>query len=342
MSETNPKKRGGYVGLLAPFAVVLLALAAWTVWWLVVAHRVETESDAKVKELGKAGYTVVWRERHVSGWPFRTFVQFEDVRIDAPGGASLSAPEVAAEAETYALGKWVVAAPKGLIWTRGKSEGAVKIDAVAIRASLDHLDSFPGDIRFEMRRPVFTPQPGSQPFPLASAEYIDFNMLPKANDAGAGAFIVVVQGAKAQPASQLGSIIGDQPFLARWEGSLEHLDRAKASSWKKAVGAWTRADGDITDNHAEFVQGDAAVEASSPAMTVSSDGRLSGDVTLDLRRSGKVLDRAMTQSLGADNASGFAGSVLRGLASQSKVVVTFDGKDTRFAGQHLAGAPKIF
>ncbi len=123
---------------------------------------------------------------------------------------------------------------------------------------------------------------------------------------------------------------------------LEHLDRAHASSWSKAVGAWTRADGDITDSHAEFVQGDAAIEASSPALTVSSDGRLSGDVTLDLRRAGKVLDRALTSSIGQENASGLAGSVLRGIASQSKVVVTFDGKDTRFAGQRLAAAPKIF
>ena len=38
-------------------------------------------------------------------------------------------------------------------------------------------------------------------------------------------------------------------------------------------------------------------------MTVTSDGRLSGDVTLDLRRAGKVLDRALTRSIGADNCS---------------------------------------
>jgi hypothetical protein len=353
MSEKQPKKRGGYLGLFAPFAVVALALAGWTVWWFVVAHGIETGVDDRVKALGRAGYTVVWRDRSISGWPFRTFVQFHDVRVDAPGGASVSAPELAAEAETFQLGKWVIAAPQGVVWTRGKTEGVVKIDAQAIRASVDRLDIFPGDLRLELRKPVFTPManpdanmtvasPPPQPFPLASAEYIDFNMLPKANDAGAGAFIVVFQGARAQPASQLGSIIGDQPFLARWEGVLEHLDRAKASSWKKAVSVWTRNDGDITDGHAEFVQGDAAIEASSPAMTVSSDGRLSGDVTLDLRRAGKVLDRAMTQSIGADNAAGFAGSVLKGIASQSKVVVTFDGKDTRFAGQRLAAAPKIF
>ena len=342
MSDKKPSKRGGYLGLFAPFAVVLLALAAWTVWWFVVAHKIETETDREVQALGKAGYTVAWRQRTISGWPFRTFVKFDGVYIAAPGGAAMGAQELAAEAETFQLGKWVIAAPKGLWWTRSKTEGTVKIDALAIRASVDHLDTFPGDVRVELRQPVFTPQPGAQPFPLASAQYIDFNLMPKANDAGAGAFLVVFDGAKATPASQLGSIIGDQPFLARWEGALEHLDRAKGGSWKGAVGAWTRADGDITDSHAEFVQGDAAVEAASPALTVSTDGRLSGDVTLDLRRANKVLDRALNSSMGQANASGFAGSVLRGIASQTKVVVTFDGKDTRFAGQRLAAASKIF
>ena len=338
----EPRKPSASLGLLAPLAVVLLALAAWTVWWFVVAHRIEAGVDDRVKQLGRSGYTVAWRQRSITGWPFRTFVEFEDLRVDAPGGASVTAPELAAEAETFQIGKWVIAAPKGLTWMRSKTEGAVKIDALAIRASASQFDIFPPDLRVELRKPVFTPEPGAQPFPLASAEYIDVNLLPKANDAGAGAFIVVFDGAKATPASQLGSIIGDQPFLARWEGAFEHLDHAKGSSWSKAVGAWTRGDGDITDSHAEFVQGDAAIEASSPALTVSTDGRLSGDVTLDLRRAGRVLDRAMTGSMGQANASGFAGSVLRGIASQSKVVVTFDGKDTRFAGQRLAAAPKIF
>ena len=56
----------------------------------------------------------------------------------------MSAPELGAEAESYQLGKWVIAAPKGLIWTRGKTEGgAVKIDALAIRASASQFNTFP-------------------------------------------------------------------------------------------------------------------------------------------------------------------------------------------------------
>jgi hypothetical protein len=342
MSDKKTPKRGGYLGLFWPFALVILALAAWTVWWFVVAHKIETGVDQRVAELGRSGYTVAWRTRSVTGWPFRTFVEFDDVRIDAPGGASVTAPELAAEAETFQLGKWVIVAPKGLVWTRGKTEGAVKIDAQAIRASVSQFSTFPPDLRVELNQPVFTPQPGAQPFPLASAQDIDFNLLPKAGDANAGAFILAVEGAKANPSSQLGSIIGDQPFLARWEGVLEHLDHAHGSSWPKAVETWTRANGDITGSHAEFVQGDAAVEASSPALTVTADGRLSGDVTLDLRRANKVLDRALTSAGVEGTTATLAASVLRLISTQSKVVVTFDGKDTRFAGQRLAAAPKIF
>ena len=343
MSEQKPKKRGGYLGLFWPFALVLLALGAWSVWWFVVAHRIETGVDDQVKQLSRSGYTVAWRTRTVSGWPFRTYVEFDDVRIDAPGGAGVTTPELDAEAETLQLGKWVIGAPKGLVWTRGKTEGAVKIDAPVILASVSQFDTFPPDLRVQLDHPTFTPLPGAQPFPLASAEYIKFNLLPKAGDAGAGAFVVVAGGAKANPSGQLGAIIGDQPFLARWEGVLEHLDHAHASSsWTKAVEAWTRADGDITNSHAEFVQGDAAIEALSPALTVTGDGRLSGDVTLDLRRANKVLDRALTSTGVEGTSATLAASVLRLIASQSKVVVTFDGKDTRFAGQRLAAAPKIF
>src|SRR5215469_823250 len=105
MADPKPEKpRGrGYLGLIAPFAVVLLALAAWTVWWFVAANRIDARIDDTVRDLGRAGYKVTWRERSLTGWPFRSFVQFHDFRIQAPGGASLSAPELAAEANTYAL-----------------------------------------------------------------------------------------------------------------------------------------------------------------------------------------------------------------------------------------------
>jgi hypothetical protein len=347
MSDPKPRRRGGYLGLFLPFILVLLALGGWTVWWFMVAHEVETRMDKQAAELGRSGYAVSWRDREINGWPFRTNVDLKDVQVKTPSGAVLSAPELGGEAETYAIGKWVIAAPQGVVWTRATG-GAVKIDGQAIRASISGADHFPPNIAIELRKPVFTPTSGADPFPLASAEIIDAYLRPKAGDPGAGEFLFRIEGGKGRPGGMLDSLAQGQAFLIRWEGAIEHLDRAKPHAWPRMVRGWTDAGGDISSNHAEFVAGDTSLEAASPVLTISSDGRLAGDVDLKVKAGPKFVPAVGLLCHGwsstANVCSGTTFIVLPDGAGavSANLKLNLDGKDTRIAGQRLAGAPKIF
>src|SRR3569832_1435234 len=105
--EAPPRRRRrGLLGLFLPFLLVAVALGGWTWWWFQVAHGVEQGIDKGAGELRQAGYTVSWKSRSVSGWPFRTFVQFEDARVVAPSGHALFAPTLPAEANTYDPTHW--------------------------------------------------------------------------------------------------------------------------------------------------------------------------------------------------------------------------------------------
>lgn len=101
-------------------------VGGWTWWWFQVAHQVEKGVDWGAADLRAAGYKVSWKTRSVSGWPFRTFVKFEDARIVAPSGHALFAPRFQAEANTYAIDHWIAAAPQGAVFTRA-DKGTVNI-----------------------------------------------------------------------------------------------------------------------------------------------------------------------------------------------------------------------
>jgi hypothetical protein len=350
MSDAPKPRRHGYLGLFAPITILVLVLAliAWTVWWFVVADRIQKGVDDEVRQLRRAGYTVMWSERDVSGWPFETFVRFQAFRIVTPAGAGVSAPELDADAETFVLGKWVIAAPRGMMIERAQG-GAVKIDATAIRASVSHFDMTPPLISVQLWKPLFTPVANGRPFPLASANSVEFHTWAKPNDAGAGAFRFVVDGGRGQAGGVLDLLSGGQPFLLRWDGVAEHLDRARAGSWPQAVHRWTDAGGDVTANDVLFVAGETRVEATSPALTVSSEGRLVGDVNLTL--TGNTVIAAVTGACRAWNVSGLnycnRGNGLEVVPdapgeARGAFKLTFDGKDARFEGQRISGAPKIF
>src|ERR1043166_6670490 len=97
----HPRKRSGLFGLFWPFLLLLVALGGWTWWWFQVAHGVEQGIDKSAASLRQAGYKISWKQRSVSGWPFRTFVRFQDFRVSAPSGHAFFAPKLDAEANTY-------------------------------------------------------------------------------------------------------------------------------------------------------------------------------------------------------------------------------------------------
>ncbi|RZJ28289.1 MAG: DUF2125 domain-containing protein [Brevundimonas sp.] len=58
-------------GIIGPFLLVGIILAAWTGWWFYLVQQVETRLDAQVVALRQDGWTVRHGEVRTTGWPFR-------------------------------------------------------------------------------------------------------------------------------------------------------------------------------------------------------------------------------------------------------------------------------
>lgn len=278
-APTAQPKRQGYLGLILPFGLFAVALAAWSVWWFTAAHRVEAATDLQAAQLKRAGWQVNWSSRQVSGWPFRTFVGFDQFRAVGPNGQGIETPRLEAEAETYDIGRWIIAAPRGLTLLRG-DKGAVRITGQAIRASITHLNQNPPQVAVELRSPTFTPLEGSAPYPLLSADIVDFYLRKKAGSADDGEFLFRVLAGRVPDGSALSQIAGSKPFTGEIEGGLTRLDRLKGRDWPSAVKTWTRSGGSITALQAEIQTGSFQAKGGSQGLSIGPDGRLRGDLSL--------------------------------------------------------------
>lgn len=342
-SSDRPGKRSGRAGLLLPFILVLLALGGWSVWWFMVAQRVEQGVDRSAAELRQAGYQVAWSRRSVEGWPFRTFVRFRDFSIQAPSGHALAAPRLEAEANTYALGRWVAAAPQGVVLTRAE-KGRVRITGEAIRASLSGLDQTPPRLVLELRKPVFTALPGADPFPLASAQLIDLHVRPGAGS-GTGDFLFRVEGGAPRPDGMLDWIGSGQPFSTRWEGSATGLARFSGASWTQAARGWSAGGGILTNVRGRAAAGTASAEAASLRLWAGSDGRLRGSVDLTVTggpESLLAMGRAQAVDPAGAGAAAAATAVAGGLDGTARIRLDFTAEGAKIGPVRLTGSPRIY
>jgi hypothetical protein len=336
-SDVKPVRRRS---LYLPFLLVAMALAAWTVWWFILADQIEKQSDRVAAQMRTAGYKVSFAERSITGWPFRAFVQFRDVQIIAPSGHGFSAPRLAAEAEAYAIDKWVIAAPEGLVLSRG-FKGKTRVEAFAIRGSVSAGGSVP-NVAIELRKPVFTALPESEPFPLASAELIDFYVRPKAGAQGDGDFLFRIKEGRGSPEGVVSWIAGGGSLSAQVAGSVLQLDALRGAGWGQAVKNWSAKGGAITAVKGEAKAGEVVANAASGALKVGADGRLLGDVALELDGGPAALmaiARAPKVNPGAATAAA-AGAAAQG--DKARFMLSFTAEGTRLGPLRLAPAPKVF
>ena len=102
--KTRPK-RAHRIGIVGPTALVVLAFAVWSGYWAFVAHQVEWRLLNEQKALIKAGYQASSEPFTVSGYPYRMYVDMKNVVIISSSGKGMTAPEIVAEANAYALTK---------------------------------------------------------------------------------------------------------------------------------------------------------------------------------------------------------------------------------------------
>ncbi|MDP3175186.1 MAG: DUF2125 domain-containing protein, partial [Phenylobacterium sp.] len=292
MPDTAPPRKHGRLGLYAPFAILLVAIVAWTGYWFWARIQTRETLDLQAQALRAAGYEVSWKTRSLGGYPFRMDVTLTDAVVRDPSGWALSAPRLEGEAFMHALGHWMLATPQGLSFNRPVG-GPVEVTGKLLRASFTGFDKRPPSLSFEGVDLAFAAAPGAQPFPLTTAGRVEFHLRPGPDDEG-GVFLKVDAG-KARGGLLLARIAGDKPVAIRWNSTLSKMSAMQGANWPAMVRAWSTAGGAMKLRDAGIGAGDAGVEASGGQFTVGGDGRARGVLDVSIRQPVRVVE-ALAQS----------------------------------------------
>lgn len=291
MNDLPPPRKAphkaGRLGLYLPFALAILLTIAWGAGWIWLRGEARARMDAGVTELKAAGYDITWKDRQITGFPFRFNVTLTEARVREPSGWGLEAPRIESEARMLAPGNWIVAATEGATFIRPVG-GPVQVKGKAIRASLTNLAETPPRFSFEGRELTFQPGAGAQPFALQSADLVEFHLRGnKALDEGLVSF--KVDNGKARLAGLFGRIAGERPISISWTATLTKMAAFKGNDWPGAVRSWIRAGGRMNVRQAGVTAGEAVLGSNAGQLTVDSTGRLAGVLDVTLRQAPRAL-----------------------------------------------------
>lgn len=348
---TVQPRRHSRVGLYAPFIILLVILAAWTVWWFVLAGQVRERLDAQAAALRQAGWSVDYQAHGVGGWPFRAKLTLDEVRIAAPSGHAVATPRLVAQANSWMPDKWVLVAPEGLTLTRAE-KGDVKITGAGVRASVHGLTQRWPNIAVELARPVFTPAAGAEAFPISSAEKIEFYTRPHlgpATEAGIEHKVDVLfrlleargrAGGPVEGMSQAGIL------TAQVEAVIEHADRLNGPDTAGILSSWTQAGGRFSGVRGEIRAGESRARLSSDLLYARADGRLEGQLALKAEKPLAAIAGLAKSGAGGVNPVGAAGAAAATAASGQQgdvdLILVFKDGRTWLGPFALSPAPKLF
>jgi hypothetical protein len=349
MTDTPPKPtRHPRRALAVPFIVVGLLLAGWTGWWFYLTNQIETRLETRVEALRQDGWTITHAGVTTTGWPFRARVSIPHAEILAPSGHGVAAPELIAEANAYNPDRWVVIAPEGLTLTRA-DKGKVAVGGDGLRLSASHLRERFADVRVEMIRPTFTAHRDADPFPIASAERILFNVRPHVTDGRAAtdemdmAFELV--DARGRPGGPVEGATRQGRLTARIEATVFKASRLRGMDSAGVFAAWTAAGGRFTDIRGELEAGESRARLESAALSADAEGRLEGQVALRAEQPMAAIAGLAGSQTGAVNRMGAAGAAAATAATGDRgvdLMIEFRDGRTWLGPFALAPAPRLF
>lgn len=346
MTDLPPRPRRR--GLVLPFAAVGFLLAVWTGWWFFLAREIETRLEARLTALEAEGWTVAHGRISTTGWPFRARVEIPHLSLLSPSGHGVATSEVIAEANAYNPDRWVVIAPDDLTVTRA-GKGKVTIQGDGVRFSVSRLaERFP-DFRVEMIRPRFTSHPGADPFPIASADRVEFYSRPHRVDGrdvvDAMDALFVLTDARGRPGGPVEGASQQGMLSLRLEGTVQQASRLTGNDSAGVFANWTRAGGRFTDIRGEASAGESRALIRSEALAANPDGRLEGEVAIEAEQPMAAIAGMARSGSGAVNRVGAAGAAAATAVGGDQpldLVVRFDNGRTWLGPFALAPAPKLF
>lgn len=329
------------MGLYIPFAIALVAIIAWSGFWIYVRGQAGQRMDIAVEQMRKAGYEVTWAERRITGYPFRLNVTLKDARIREPSGWALATPDLESQAYLHGLGTWVIAAPQGMTFTRPVG-GPVNVTGQVIHASLSHLDQPLPNFSFVGTKLAFAPAAGAQPFALSAADKVEFHLRPGPDDQAAVMF--KVDAGKAQLSGLFARLAGDKPISIVWDSILSKVSALKGGGWADAVRAWSTAGGVVSVRQAGVTAGEAVIGAQSGTLGVGYDGRLTGSMDVSLREAPKALGAMAETGVIRPEAAIAAAAVAaaRQNGDLARANITFQAGQTTLGPVAVGPAPKVY
>lgn len=342
LPDLDPPRKHGRLGLYLPFVIALLAVIAWSGFWLYARSQAQTRMDASVEMLRKVGYDISWKERRITGYPFRLNVSLDEARVREPGGWALQSPRVESQAYMHGLGTWVIAAPDGLTFVRPMG-GAVMVTGDLLRASLSNTDKHPPNLSFEGTKLTFVPAAGAQPFALSAADKIQFHLRPGPDDQGA--MMLKVENGKAQLSGLFQRVAGDKPISIVWDSLLSKMSAFKGDSWPAAVRAWTTAGGEATVRQAGVTAGEAVIGAQSGRLTAGYDGRLRGTLDVTLREAPRALTEMGASGVIPEDTAIAAAAVTaarQGTSDVARATLNFEAGQTTLGPVAIGPAPRVY
>lgn len=335
-SDLSPLTDGGPrrsrpLWLLAPYALLILLAAGWSVAWFVVKGQVERRLDQSAQELRRAGWSVALDGRRLSGFPFRLKLAYPHARLGTPTGWAVDVPGLQAEAYLHAPDHWVLVAPAGLTFIRPLG-GPVAVSGRALRASLAGLRQPIWRVVLEAAEPRFTAAEGARPFALASAELMQLYVQPSAT-AGEARTLLRIEGGRAASGTLLSVLAQDKPVVVRTEARVTGLASRQASIRTLQL--------DLAELHAGAV-GVRLVQPTS--LIVAADGRLRGEVPIEVRPALATL-AALTGIELDPAAARRAAELLSGRGGQGdagRLTLSFQGGSARLGPLRLGPSPRLF
>ena len=348
MSAPEKPYRHSRRGLVGPFLIAGIILAAWTGWWFYLVQQIETRLEAQVATLQQGGWTITHADMTTTGWPFRARVSIPHADIVAPSGHGVAAPEIVAEANAWNPDRWVILAPDGLTLTRAE-KGKVGVRGDALRMSISHLrDRFP-DLRVELVRAIFTAHRDAEPFPIASAERIQLETRPHLTDGAATTdemdVLFNLVDARGRPGGPVEGATQDGRLTLALEGTVQQATRLKGPDTAGVFANWSRAGGRFTAIRGELTAGESRARLSSEALSADAEGRLIGDLALTAEKPGPMMSGMAASQSGEVNRAGAAGAAAATAVNGDRpvdLVIRFRDGRTWLGPFALAPAPKLF
>lgn len=342
LPDPTPARKPRRLGLYLPFLILLVFAVLWSIAWVWARGEALKQMDQAVADLDRAGYQIAWKQRDLGGYPFRLDVTLTEAQIRERSGWALAAPKFEAEAYLYAPGRWMLATPDGLTFTRPE-KGPVTVTGKLLHASLTHLDQRPPSFSFEGVGLTFQPGPGAQPFSLSAADKVEFHLRAGPDDEG-GVFTHLDNG-KARLSGLFARIAGDKPIAIVWNATLTKMSAFTGPDWPSAVRNWTAAGGQMKLREAGVTAGDALIGSNSGTLTVGADGRVRGVLDVTLRQAPRALGAMGEQGVIPRESAQAAAEVAEARQAAdggAKATLNFEAGRTTLGPVAIAPAPKVY